>query len=537
MGSKLEVKIIFPDNEVIAIGDDLSLEENRASIEQFKAKIKKYIYDFDLSNLGRIKKTSLVTDRGTGMQLSIRDGSYVGDEERAENCKKLESAMKEKVFLVGIKNAMPEIEKMIDEYIRCYIPESIANGIQATHTESPLLEDLSNKEIGDEGDSSVSTETNGLLSKTVAENVLESVKSKKNIPLFKDSNGEGIVNKGQTNLLYSDPKVGKTLLSIEIAKSDEIKKPLFILLDDSSDRQHYRYESLIANKQGTKLITGDTWEKTKEFIKKEIQVKNKDQAIQNVIWTNFATKYSVEFVLEAKKEIKRLNKESGIDEKILLNDFLVLERIMKEAVSDGVDFICIDTLRGLMGKIVILNYANLNKIIDIPSKKNITVLLLHHTNRMQDVANSSDLARKVDNTYKLSEDESNNDNTKKYLVIETVSRFGPSQLTKIERTTSDDGVVVTHTIISIDNNLKTLNKKEILNLKDKIRAVLLEYNQLEIAFDVLVEEICRKYEKHEEKSIINELPALGKEKLIKMTDGKTWKGGITIIKVASDKID
>jgi predicted ATP-dependent serine protease len=463
-------------------------------------------------------------------------------ERKAKNIAKLKSAIKERIYSTDA-NIKFEMEKIVDEYIRYYIPESIANSIQALHTEKPPLEESKESEVdsvSEENVCDVDTEINGRLSGTKVEDVLESVKSKKpeNIPLFKDSNGDGIVYKGQTSLLYSDPKVGKTLLSIEIAKSSEIKKPLFILLDDSSDRQHYRYESLISNKPGTKLITEDRWEEKKEIIKKEMQEKNKEQAMQNVLLNFFPEKNSVELVMDMQKEIKKLNKESGIEEKTLLNDFLVLKRIMNEAVSDDVDFICIDTLRGLMGKTIILNYAILNKIINIPSKNNITTLLLHHTNKDHEVATSKDLERKVDNIYKLSKDISNNDSGKSYLVIETESRYGPCPSVKIERTISDDDAVI-HTIISIDNNLKTLNKKEILNLRNKIKNVILNYDQSEIAFDVLVEEICKKYEKHEEKPIINELPALGKEGLIKMTDGKTWKGGITIIKtqdLLSDEI-
>jgi predicted ATP-dependent serine protease len=454
---------------------------------------------------------------------------------KAKNIAKLKSAIKERVYSTDA-NIKSEMEKIVDEYIRYYIPESIANSIQALHTEKPPLEE--NKEIevdsvSEENACDVDTEINGRLSGTKVEDVLESVKSKKpeNIPLFKDSNGDGIVYKGQTSLLYSDPKVGKTLFSIEIAKSNEIKKPLFILLDDISDRQRYRYESLISNKQDTKLITEDRWKEKKEIIKKEMQEKNKEQAMQNVMWEHFVTTYSAECVMDMQKEIKKLNKESGIEETTLLNDFLVLERIMNEAVSDSVDFIYIDTLRGLMGKTIILNYAILNKIINIPSKNNITTLLLHHTNKDNEVATTKDLERIVDNIYQLSKDESSNDSGKSYLVIKTESRFGPNPLIKIERTISDDAAVV-HTIISIDNNPKTLNKKETFFLNDRIKDVILNYDQSEIVFDVLVEEIHQKNgnDKDTEKSIINILPALRKEGLIKMTDGKTWRGGITIIK-------
>jgi hypothetical protein len=97
-------------------------------------------------------------------------------EKKEESIERIEFVIKEKerIYSIGT-NVKSEMEKIIDEYILYYIPESIANSIQASYTEPPLPEDLSNKVIDgesvpEEDNSSVSTETNGLLSETVADN-------------------------------------------------------------------------------------------------------------------------------------------------------------------------------------------------------------------------------------------------------------------------------------------------------------------------------------------------------------------------------
>jgi hypothetical protein len=205
--------IIFPDGVRIVLTDDTESKENRVNIERLRAKIGEYICDSDLSSLIRVRKEGSFTSP---------DGIIVSQNTK-ESIERIESVIKEKerIYSTGT-NIESEMEKIINEYIRCYIPESIANGtcIQATHTELPLLEGLSNKDADDE-----SVPEEGVTESSANNGEFES-----DIYLFQGTT----ICKGKANLLYADAGERKTLFSFEIATCGEIKKPLFIMLDDPS---------------------------------------------------------------------------------------------------------------------------------------------------------------------------------------------------------------------------------------------------------------------------------------------------------------
>jgi len=71
---------------------------------------------------------------------------------------------------------------------------------------------------------------------------------KENVPTSFALFGNVAIYKGRSNLLYAEPKDGKTYFSMEIAKNEHIKKPLFVTLDDFSADLNLRYHANLSDK-------------------------------------------------------------------------------------------------------------------------------------------------------------------------------------------------------------------------------------------------------------------------------------------------
>ena len=345
---------------------------------------------------------------------------------------------------------------------------------------------------------------------------------KTNIPLF----GNVCIFKGFNNILYAEPKQGKTYFSIEVAKSELIKNPLFITLDDISGKQYSRYAVNLDTKNYKIFALNDF---DNEYNTEFNKMKNKAE---------FETvkDMTIPFHNRVKYYIRKNYVEMGLIKKETdkLNKVAVFIKIVKEAVENGHDLICLDCLTSILeGKGHNLDRDKIREILKPFSNKEVTFLLIHHTLKQnQTMALTNELRYTFDNIYKLVEKKRNEDGSTELELIEENARNNTPHIVTIKRTI-DDNEKVTHTVLGSDvyqPNHDNNNKKP--NMKNLIIDVIKNNDGEEIQYKDLILQLERKTgKKNDESNIMKWLKELGDDTgIVKMKDNSTWKGGILIDK-------
>ena len=346
----------------------------------------------------------------------------------------------------------------------------------------------------------------------------------KNIPIF----GDVAIYKGKNNLLYSGPKVGKSYLSIEIAKSKYIKKPLFIALDNLDPKSDQRYLINLKDKIFS-LINLDNFDAKYET---ELNERKKQAKIETIKDINFKDYH----------RIKYYNRQNYIEMGIIkeksdkLDKIAVIEKIIIEALDNDHDFICLDCLNSIVEDSGRNFYReDILKIIKPLSGRNVTLLILHHTTKQKNkMALTQELRNIFDNIYFLEEKERIDNHTTDLELIEEEARDNAPHTLTLRRKINTN-FLVHFEIIKSDisqpnrkNNRKNINSfiLEIImdNKKNKKKIIL--YKSL----ITKLKEVTGK-ENIDEANIMKLLKKLKEEEgIIEMKNGSTWKGGILILK-------
>lgn len=235
---------------------------------------------------------------------------------------------------------------------------------------------------------------------------------------------------GECILLASPPGQGKTLLSIEIAKEKKIRKGLYLNIDDTTGGQIYRYACLKNvfddNLFHFGVLNTTNWKHYKKIIEEGIK---KNISIEAFTMANLTFSPIPRNYIAHKKQ--RL-KEIGIKEDKRFNNILVFE-ILIEQIGNTFDFVCIDTWKAFQDDGSFRN-DDIDRIMSICSKKGITLLVLHHTNKKDEIVGRKDIEQKFNSVYILNEvKQSENDVT--YLKLDMhKSRFIKKETHYLKRT-------------------------------------------------------------------------------------------------------
>jgi hypothetical protein len=217
-------------------------------------------------------------------------------------------------------------------------------------------------------------------------------------------------NTGENIILASRAGVGKSWLSIELAKNEKIKKALFLTIEDYNRRQLPRYfKSLSLEK--VDVISHETWSNYVRTIKyamiEKINLRSLFES-QNIPYLRFVNRR------------EQLLRQYGIKEENGLDGVLVFEHLMEELKETDYDFICIDSLNALLGSPNKITRQVIERIIAEPSKRHITLLIIHHINKKGEITGNSELVNVVDSAYILSK---NKDKDKELILEEVKARF------------------------------------------------------------------------------------------------------------------
>jgi hypothetical protein len=340
-----------------------------------------------------------------------------------------------------------------------------------------------------------------------------------NIPLF----GDAAIYKGKNNLLYADYKVGKSYFSIEVAKHESIKKPLFIVLEDYSSDQEVRYRNNFRGKDYL-LINLEDFDEKYETEKAQKIYQGNLETVGDV----FLPQYHHIKVLRKQNyfEMGLINSESGKLDKIA-----VIEKIIKEELDKGRDFICIDPLFAILKSGRELTRDHLKRIILPSSKKHITFLLLHHETKSRNMALTNELKNTFDNIYRLELTNRSDEGFDELRLTEEGARDNRPHILTIKRTILQDKTV-NHELIN-DEIFQPSHGETKNNMKSIIIEIILNHNEDILPYQTLLDELKKRTNKDEidEANIKKILKSLKDNKnSIEMFDGKTWLGGMRIIK-------
>lgn len=181
----------------------------------------------------------------------------------------------------------------------------------------------------------------------------------------------GVIAKNKANILASHSGVGKSLLSIEIGKSDKVTKPLYILTSSDINDSH-RYKAIF-DKRG-KLAGINEINAWKEEVIRRYKVYLQNEGIKQ-------TKLESEQPLMYKviQNYRKLYKEYGIKNDSLekFSDFTSLVLLLLE-LREKYDLIVIDSFSGIVNTKYITS-KKLGFLIANTLKFNSTLVIVHHT--------------------------------------------------------------------------------------------------------------------------------------------------------------
>jgi hypothetical protein len=325
------------------------------------------------------------------------------------------------------------------------------------------------------------------------------------IPLLFDS----AIYTGRTNILVAPGKLGKSQLSMEAAKSPYIKRPAFILREDYTGEQIENYHRIVGDK--AIIVTVPDWHKTGDTIKG-----NQELIKQAEIYMRFTNPSYNKFRNISNQVMSR----AGIrNEKKDFDEITVWQAVANLLLEDGVDFICLDNLNALTGGNAKISRTMIERILEPIVSKNVTFLLIHHTNKKGDVFGSIDIINAFDHIYHLRKMQvplEQNINGADRLLIDETSRYTQSKQIIFERKFIDD--IPIYTMLSdkpADNTPYASNEK---NVADRIINILTYLDGNTILFPELFD-MLGNISKGTLKNTLTELKTRG---LINMTDGKTW---------------
>lgn len=181
----------------------------------------------------------------------------------------------------------------------------------------------------------------------------------------------GTIPKNRASIIASNPGVGKTFLSIEIGKSNSVKKPLYIVTENY-DNDYSRYKPIVD--KGGKVVRKIDFQNWSEKVIARYQdyLKNKSQKEIQLEQLN-------PIVGKVFKRFKSLCKENGVPTSSIVkySKFYSYILLIIE-LRTRYDLIVIDSLSGLINTRY-MTRDQLELLISESLLDDTTLLVLHHT--------------------------------------------------------------------------------------------------------------------------------------------------------------
>jgi KaiC/GvpD/RAD55 family RecA-like ATPase len=321
------------------------------------------------------------------------------------------------------------------------------------------------------------------------------------------------VYQGRNNLIYSPGGVGKSILSMEIARSNHVKRPVFILREDYSGNQIETYRRLVGEK--AIIITMRDWEVTKQKIKEGDYEKASLEIALQYADANYRKMRNIADAVLSKMGLSKGEKA---------DDFTILNAIIKVAIDEGADLICVDSLNALTGGRPKIDRHIIERIFQPFAGKNITFLLIHHTNAKGNLYGGVNSFDAFDHVYQLGKmlSGASAPGTKFFELDEVKSRHGEE--VHIVFTRAHDGQDVKYDLVSVEPlGERGRKSQQSSNLAQKVKAALSDFEQDDIPIADLFRKLGGEEGEVSEGGLKKKLKDLEDEGVVSKADGRLWE--------------
>jgi len=297
--------------------------------------------------------------------------------------------------------------------------------------------------------------------------------------------------------IFSASGVGKTFLACHIAKNVQPKSTVYFALDDQGDNQSARINCI----SSINCISRSLFDQYLTELKESAIDICKQRAIYDKFLTNAAG-------IEDRR--KKLCNELGVEDQQKVDELLLFELLLESPECRNANIIVLDSLNALLNSESKINRPTIERIIRDCRITSKTLIILHHTNKKNEIAGHSSLSQTVDLVLQLDKVQ---DNYRELKVLK--SRF----LQKSERTIVKMVSEGNHSVNFIEVSDEEYFKQYPAMTNLKVRILKL----LEDRDTIIFEELFNLLKTNNETSVKNCLKKLEEKGYVEKTDGVTWK--------------
>jgi hypothetical protein len=206
------------------------------------------------------------------------------------------------------------------------------------------------------------------------------------------------IHRGEMACLVSAPGIGKTLLACYIAKeaSSLNLKTVYFNLDDTSDKQYARVTSI----PSVTNITRKDFDRNENAMRTSAAEYCQNRAILDTAIDKVMSKYLVSPIAIENRR-KNLLKDLGIGDNWKIDGLLLFEIMSESELCSHADIVILDSLNALLGYEFRIDRRCLERITRIFKDRGQTLLILHHTNKKNEIAGNGALSQVLDTVIQM----------------------------------------------------------------------------------------------------------------------------------------
>jgi hypothetical protein len=319
--------------------------------------------------------------------------------------------------------------------------------------------------------------------------------------------------RGTNILLAAKTGIGKTFLVIWIAvealRKNLVKGACFFSFEDKNSMQMPRFIEGLAG-LNYKVVSANDWKERIGKKKKELGEKASLEAA-TLFFNPMVKKY-----LQIKEDVM---KKYGIFEK---NNFglCVFLEMLQEKIDEGYDYFVLDSISSIFQSLINLPQPRLELLLDYPSERKVTFIVIHHCNDDGKTYGSDLLKRLFDVAYVLESD----DPTKTPSIIRVIpdkpNRHNPDDHGFFIKRSKVSDNVAKHEIIDAESvSVSKLIKKP--SIAEAVKAYCDNIESSEILFADLIAYLKENGISDNPDSVQNALRRLQKKGFVENLDG-SW---------------
>jgi hypothetical protein len=327
--------------------------------------------------------------------------------------------------------------------------------------------------------------------------------------------------KNRVHILYSDGNSENLLLSREIARNPLIKRPAFIIREDYLEGARYEFytksvgEKVLLYSVGDRILTG----------MKMINIKGYEDMEEIFMYCNIFGYRKADVV---SNQIYSRMALRNCPEKP--DEIAVITGIVEMALEAGADFICVDSIYDIFCGKTSLDRQGIERIIRPLAEKSATLLFIQNSNSCGKLFDSVDLAKTVDNVYRLYRETKYHDidaRAETFVLDEEAARHNSRQRVVLWREFTEIGVH--YSLFDVEPfKERAASLRRPPNVWARVRAELRHISDDTVSFEDLHERIGGKASVTRG-ALKHILKVFAKQGKIRKADDRTWNV-ITILR-------